>query len=108
MTKEIKEVQQKLLTPTPRPLAPPAPHPIGQALDVGGANAVVSRVAREDYLSFVLIVRTVDDAPFPVFQRERAETRTHDDCARKIKKQKKKTVDSVGSGHCLLWIIQMD
>lgn len=46
----------KLLTFTPRPLAPPTPHPIGQALDVGGANTVVSGIAGEDYFSSVLIV----------------------------------------------------
>lgn len=50
---------------------------------MGRANTVVPRIASEDYPSSVLIVRTVDDPPFPVFQRERAETRAHNDCAKK-------------------------
>lgn len=79
----------KSLTSTTRPLVSPAPHPIGQALDVGGANTVVSRVAGEDYFSSILIVRTVDDPPFPVVQREGAETGAHYNCA-KIKWEKMK------------------
>lgn len=50
---------------------------------MGRASTVVSRIASEDYLSSVLIVRTVDDPPFPVVQGEGAETRAHDDCAKK-------------------------
>lgn len=82
-------LQQKSLTSTPRPLVSPAPHPIGQALDVGGANAVVPRVAGEDYFRSILIVRTVDDPPFPMVQREGAETRAHNNCAKKKKKKKR-------------------
>lgn len=61
---------QKLLTSTSRPLAPPAPDPIGQALDMGGANPVIPRVASKYYFSSILIVRTIDDPPFAVVQRE--------------------------------------
>ena len=70
------------LTSTTRPLVSPAPRPVGQALDVGGANAVVSRVAGEDYFSAILVVRPVDDPPFPVVQREGAETGAHYYCAK--------------------------
>lgn len=49
-------LQQKSLTPTPRSLVPPAPDPIGQALDVGRANTIVSRVAGEDYFGAIFIV----------------------------------------------------
>lgn len=98
-------LQHNVLTPTPWPLVPPAPHPIGQALDVGGANAVVSRVAGEYYFRSILVVRTVYDPPFPVVQREGAETRAHIDCAKKrgekkTKKKGKRGDSVVGSGHC--------
>lgn len=73
---------QKVLTFTPRSLIPPAPHAIGKALDVGRANAVVPRIATEDDPSSELIVWTVDNPPFPMVQRERAETRAHNDCAK--------------------------
>lgn len=76
-------LQKEALTSTPRSLVSPAPHSIGQALDVGWANAVVSRVTGEDYFSSILIVRTVDDPPFPMVQREGAETRAHNDCVPK-------------------------
>ena len=49
---------------------------------MSGANAVVSRIASEDYFSSVLVVRTVDNPPFPMVQREGAETRAHNDCAK--------------------------
>lgn len=78
-------LRQKSLTSTTRPLVSPAPHTVGQALDVGGANTVESRVAGKDYFSSILIVRTVDDPPFPMVQREGAEARTHNDCAKKRK-----------------------
>lgn len=44
------------LTLTVRPLIPPAPHPIGHALDVGGSQAVVARVTGKDDFSPVLIM----------------------------------------------------
>lgn len=91
-------VQQKPLTSTPRPLAPPAPHPIGQALDVCRANTIVPWIASEDDPSSKLIVRTVDDLPFSVVQREGAETRAHDDCGKK--KKSNKVGGLAGNGHC--------
>lgn len=92
----VQMVQQKPLTSTPRPLTPPAPHPIGQALDVGRTNTVVPWIASEDYPSSILIVRTVDDLPFSVVQREGAETRAHDDC----KKSNGGLGYLAGNGHC--------
>lgn len=71
---------KKSLTLAARPLVPPAPHAIGQALNMGGADTVVSRIASEDDPSTELIVRTVDNLPFPVVQREGAQTGTHNDC----------------------------
>lgn len=47
---------------------------------MGGADTVVSRIASEDDPSTELIVRTVDNLPFPVVQREGAQTGTHNDC----------------------------
>lgn len=96
-------VQIKPLTSTPRPLAPPAPHPIGQALDVGRANTVVPWIASENDPSAILIVWPVDDLPFPVVQREGAETGAHDDYAKNPQKTKqniKVGVGWAGSGHC--------
>ncbi len=55
---------------------------------MGGANAVVARVAGEDYFSSILIVRTIDNPPFPVVQRKGAETRAHNDCAKKKKEKR--------------------
>lgn len=46
---------------------------------MGGADTVVSRIASEDDPSAELIVRTVDNLPFPVVQREGAQTGTHND-----------------------------
>lgn len=80
-------LQQKSLTSTSRSFISPAPHPIGQALDVGRANTVVSRVAGKNYFGAIFIVRTVDYSPFSVVQRERAETGAHHDCAKKKKKK---------------------
>lgn len=102
-------LQVKSLTSTSRSLAPPAPHPICQALDVGRPNAVVSRVAGEYYFGAILIVWTIDYPPFPMVQRERAETGTHHDCAKKGRaKKRERRGDSVGSGHCFFRIIQME
>lgn len=47
---------------------------------MGGADTVVPRIASEDDPSTELIVRTVDNLPFPVVQREGAQTGTHYDC----------------------------
>lgn len=63
-----------------RPLVFPAPHAIGQALYVGGAQSEVSGVAGEDDSSAVLVVRAVDDPPAPVLQREGADAGTHHHC----------------------------
>lgn len=70
---------------------------------MGGANAMVSRIAREDDFSSILIVGTIDDSPLAMVQREGAETGTHVDYAKK-----KKRGCSAGSRHCLLWIIQSE
>lgn len=75
-------LQHSSLTSTPRPFVSPAPHPVGQALDVGGANAVISGVAGEYYFGAVLVVGPVDYPPFPVVQREGAEAGAHHDCAK--------------------------
>ena len=56
-----------------RPLVAPAPHPVGQALYVGGALAEIARVAGEDDLCPVLVVGSIDDSPPPVIQREGAD-----------------------------------
>lgn len=64
-----------------RPLVPPAPRAIGHALDVGGAQSVEARVAAEDDLGAVLVVRAVDDAPPPVFQGEGANAGAHHHCS---------------------------
>lgn len=85
-------LQEKSLTSTPRSLVSPAPHPIGQALDVGRANTVVSRVAGKDYFGAILIVRTIDYSPFPVVQRERAETGAHHDWVKKKQKKQKQII----------------
>lgn len=77
--------QSTLLTSTSRSLTLPAPRSIGEALNVGGANTIVSRIASENDFSSVLIVRTVDNLPFPMVQREGAETRTSIDCHKKRK-----------------------
>ena len=63
-----------LLTSTPRSLVSPAPHSIGQALDVGRTNTAVSRVAGENNFSSVLVVWTIDNPPSPMVQREGAQT----------------------------------
>lgn len=98
-----------MLTSTSRSLVPPAPHPIGQALNVRGANAMIPGIASEDDFSSILIVGTINDSPLAMVQREGAETGTHVDY--EIKKERKKSKErgcSVRSGHCLLWIIQTD
>lgn len=64
------------LTSTPRPLIPPAPHPVSQALDVSRADAVVSSVTGEDYFGAILVVRAIHNPPFAVVQREGAEAGT--------------------------------
>lgn len=70
----------ELLTLAVRPLVFPAPHAIGQALDVGGAQSEVSGVAGEDDSSAVLVVRAVDDPPAPVLQGKGADAGTHHHC----------------------------
>lgn len=65
-------LQPKSLTSTPRPLIPPAPHSVCEALDVGGAHTIVSRVAGEDYFRPILIVRAIDYPPFPMIEGKRA------------------------------------
>lgn len=62
------------------PLVFPAPHAIGQALDVGGAQSEVSGVAGEDDSGAVLVVRAVDDPPAAVLQGEGADAGTHHHC----------------------------
>lgn len=62
------------------PLVFPAPHAIGQALDVGGAQPEVSGVAGEDDSGAVLVVRAVDDPPAAVLQGEGADAGTHHHC----------------------------
>jgi len=59
------------------PVVPPAPRAVGQTLDVGGAEAVVARVAGEHDARLVLIVGAVDDAPAAVLQGEGADAGTH-------------------------------
>ena len=58
------------------PVVPPAPRAIGQALDVGGAQAVVARVAGEHDAGLVLVVGAVHDPPAPVLQGEGADAGT--------------------------------
>lgn len=69
---------EKCLTLTVRPLVPPAPHPIGHALDVGGSQAVVARITGKDDFSLVLIMGTIDNSPPPVLQRKRSNARADD------------------------------
>lgn len=59
-----------VLTSTSRSLISPTPCSIGQALDVGGANTIIPRVAGKDYFSSILIMRTIDYSPSPMIQRE--------------------------------------
>lgn len=92
-----EKTQEAILTSTPGSLVPPAPHPIGQALNVRGANSMVPRIASENYLSSILIVGTIDDSPLAMVQREGAETGTHIDCA---KKREDRNGGSVWSRHC--------
>lgn len=73
-------LKNKLLTLAVRPLVFPAPHAIGQAADVGGAQSEVSRVAGEDDSSAVLVVRAVDDPPAAVLQGKGADAGTHHHC----------------------------
>lgn len=68
--------EKKILTSTPRSLVPPAPHPIGQTLNVGGANTMVPGIASEDDFSSILIVGTIDNSPLAMVQRKGAETGT--------------------------------
>lgn len=68
-----------MLTSTSRSLVPPAPHPIGQALNVRRANAMIPGIASEDDFSSILIVGTINDSPLAMVQREGAETGTHVD-----------------------------
>lgn len=81
--------KNEILTSTPRSLVPPAPHPIGQALDVSGADAMVPGIASEDDFSSILIVGTIDDSPLAMVQREGAETGTHVDYATEERKTNK-------------------
>lgn len=69
-----------ILTLAVRPLIFPAPHAIGQALDVGGAQSEVPGVAGEDDPGAVLVVRAVDDPPAAVLQGEGADAGTHHHC----------------------------
>lgn len=78
-------LQPKSLTSTPRPLVPPAPHSVREALDVGGAHTIVSRVAGEDYFRPILIVRAIDYPPFPVIEGKRAKAGAWHHC-KKINK----------------------
>lgn len=78
-------LQPKSLTSTPRPLVPPAPHSVCEALDVGGAHTIVSRVAGEDYFRPILIVRAIDNPPFPVIEGKRAKTGARHHWKNKIK-----------------------
>lgn len=48
---------------------------------------MVSRIAREDDFSSILVVGTIDDSPLAMVQREGAETGTHVDYAKKKKKR---------------------
>lgn len=63
-----------------RPLVLPAPHAIGQALDVGGAQPEVPGVAGEHDASAVLVVRAVDYPPAAVLQGEGADAGAHHHC----------------------------
>lgn len=87
-----------MLTSTSRSLVPPAPHPIGQALNVRGANAMIPGIASEDDFSSILIVGTINDSPLAMVQREGAETGTHVDYEIKKKERKaKKEVVQLGA-----------
>lgn len=63
-----------------RPVAPPAPSPIGRALDVGGTQAVVAGVTAKDDLGPVLVMGAVDDPPPPMLQGEGADACAHHHC----------------------------
>lgn len=77
----IDKTQERFLTSTPGSLVPPAPRPMSQALNVGGADAIVPRIASENDFGSILVVGTIDDSPLAMVQGEGAETGAHIDCA---------------------------
>ena len=74
--KNEQETDQQERTLAVGPVVPPAPRPIGQALDVGGAQAVVARVTGEHDAGLVLVVGAVHDPPAAVLQGEGADAGT--------------------------------
>lgn len=93
----IDKTQERFLTSTAGSLVPPAPRPMSQALNVGGANSMVPRIASENDFSSILVVGTVDDPPLAMVQGEGAETGTHIDCANN-KKGREETEEEVQWG----------
>ena len=75
-------------TSASRSFVPPAPRPIGQALDVSGTDPVVTRVTAEDHLGSELVAGPVDDRPLPVVQREGAQTGADHHCGTTNTKKK--------------------
>lgn len=93
MSAFIQKTQETFLTSTPGSLVPPAPRTIGQALNVGGANTMVPRIAGEYDFSSVLVVGTIDDSPLAMVQREGAETGTYVDCANNERERERKRTE---------------